>query len=362
MSENIEIKKEPNTDIKYVCNICLNTALCTERRNTKIENEKNSKLDNSNMYSMDLSEKNDNLRKEEIDKKIKSRIVRSEKVKDKFGEQSRTERYNERENKKNENGTYWCGEAYDKRRQRVLNNYNNVSKLNTTAPSFQSSKGKKDYYDKCVKNVESTINKQEYIEKDPETLQKLKNQYNEELTKQIEDKKNMQNKAYYAKLEREKNEAEIIEKRYQKQREENKLRRIKRNNEFNTQNQALISARINREKEDKVWEEKYMATVSAKAKRELDEIKKNEDNLKLSERTKMSKGLDAQLLEKEKIANEQRLNDIKLSNLNSLGIGKRKKNTANCECCHKTFEKYVMTPESNYKNIIETQKKRNFKK
>ena len=292
-----------------------------------------------------------------IDYAIRSRINRTDKIKGAFNQQSKSEIYNQAENSKNKSGYYWCGDAYDPKKQRVLRNYEQISKLNVDKPSGKSSKGQNDYYEKCVNNVESTLNQQEYKEKDPETQRTLKSKYNEDLSKQIESKKNLQNKMYSSWKEKERIEAEKMEARYQKQREENNQRRIRRNKEFNTANQELISARQNREKFDRDWDAKYAAGISSKVQKEMADIKQQQEERIKSARSKINAGLSAQLAEKEQRLKQQRLNDLKLNDLNSIGVGRRKKETSNCDCCHKTYEKYEMTPETNYKSIIEASKR-----
>ena len=223
-----QVNKETNSsnqDIKYVCTNCLNSAL-------QYDKEQKSQIKEApqiSMHSLELSKQNENLVRSKIDYAIRSRINRTDKIKGAFNQQSKSEIYNQAENSKNKSGYYWCGDAYDPKKQRVLRNYEQISKLNVDKPSGKSSKGQNDYYEKCVNNVESTLNQQEYKEKDPETQRTLKSKYNEDLSKQIESKKNLQNKMYSSWKEKERIEAEKMEARYQKQREENNQRRIRRN-------------------------------------------------------------------------------------------------------------------------------------
>jgi hypothetical protein len=262
----------------------------------------------------------------------------------------------------NENGVFFLNDpniiSNDYQKQRALDNYNKRA-LRTSASSVACKGNNSDkpevekYYKKYVDNYKEPDNNNNKLRS---SRSMPRNNYNEELNKQIEDKNRLRNKRDQEEQERMNNEQrKDYEKFLNKQNEENKKRQ-RMNEDFIQGNKNLIYLK-NKKKENeinKTYEDDYKKALNVQKQLE-DEIikKKNEDNKKKME---LQKELEKQMKEKEirKAIEKEEYKCVPNSNSGCCTCQGR----GVCSQCKKTYPLNFLNTKKNYKSLAQARYER----
>ena len=354
---NIQTKGKrilPNPNDELICNNCINQDLIdAKKRHLQLQNARNE-------TPMDVQDRLNKLNQTQINNRVQDRIKLSENVAKKMRPNTSIEK--DKLIKTNENGVFFLNDpniiSNDYQKQRALDNYNKRA-LRTSASSV-ACKGNNNndkpevdkYYKKYVDNY-----------KEPDNNSKLRssrsmprNNYNEELNKQIEDKNRLRNKRDQEEQERMNNEQrKDYEKFLNKQNEENKKRQ-RMNEDFIQGNKNLIYLK-NKKKENeinKTYEDDYKKAMNVQKELE-DEIikKKNEDNKKKME---LQKELEKQMKEKEmrKAIEKEEYKCVPNSTIGSCTC----QGTGVCSQCKKTYPLNFLNTKKNYKSLAQARYER----
>ena len=333
---NIQTKGKrilPNPNDELICNNCINQDLIdAKKRHLQVQNARNE-------TPMDVQDRLNKLNQTQINNRVQDRIKLSENVAKKMRPNSSIEK--DKLIKTNENGVFFLNDpniiSNDYQKQRALDNYNKRA-LRTSVSSVACKGNNNDkpevekYYKKYVDNYKEPDNNNNKLRS---SRSMPRNNYNEELNKQIEDKNRLRYKRDQEEQERMNNEQrKDYEKFLNKQNEENKKRQ-RMNEDFIQGNKNLIYLK-NKKKENeinKTYEDDYKKAMNVQKELENEIIKKkNEDNKKKME---LQKELEKQMKEKEirKALEKEEYKCVPNSNIGSCTC----QGTGVCSQCKKTY-------------------------